>query len=258
MITSNTNAHIKLTRALFEHVKARAETRQFVLDGIRLVADALTAGVRPDFVLYRTEESSSSEIQTLVRNLTSQAVPCLEVSAMVFDKISPTQTPQGIIAVCPWPDLPLLQPLNLVLILDQMNNPGNLGGALRTAAAVGVTAVILTPGSVDPFNPKVVRGAMGAHIRLPIRQWKWAQIEALPLRFVMADAHGTTTLFDYDWTQPTGLIVGSEAHGPGEPARHLAHETVSIPMQQGESLNATVAASVLLYEAYRQRAFKSL
>ncbi len=255
MITSASNSRIKLVRGLFERTKIRKKERQFVLDGYRLVRDTLDANLLPEQVLYRADIEENSEIGELIAQLEMREIECSPVEPNIYNTISDAQTPQGILAVMNWVELPPREPLDFVLVLDQMSNPGNLGSALRTATAVGVSAVILAPDSVDPYNPKVVRGAMGAHLRLPILQWDWAAIAELPLRFVVADAGGTTNIYDNDWTQPTGLIIGGEAHGPQSDAHALAEEIISIPMEDGESLNATVAASVILYEAYRQRYF---
>ena len=256
MITSASNNRLKLVRGLFERTKVRKTERQFVLDGYRLVKDACETHILPETVLYRADMEDDSEIGILLGQLAELNVDCIAVEPNIYNAISDTQTPQGILAVMNWVDLSPREPLDFVLVLDQMSNPGNLGSALRTATAVGVSAVILAPDSVDPYNPKVVRGAMGAHLRLPILQWEWSHIAELPLRFVVADASGSTNMYDYNWTQPSGLIIGGEAHGPQSEAHALAKEIISIPMQDGESLNATVAASVILYEAYRQRHFK--
>src|SRR5688572_6770077 len=172
MITSATNTKLKLVRGLIEKAKIRKEERQFVLEGVRLVQDAFETGIVPDFVLYRED----MEHHYLVTSLQSNQVACLAVEDRLFNELSDTQTPQGILAVCPWLELDPPPNPDFVLIFDQLNNPGNLGSALRTAGAVGVDAVILSAGSVDPYNPKVVRGAMGAHFRVPILQWEWTQI----------------------------------------------------------------------------------
>lgn len=256
MITSASNNRLKLVRGLFERTKVRKQEQKFVLDGYRLVKDALEAEILPETVLYRADIEDASEIGELLAQLTALNVECLSVEPRIYNAISDAQTPQGILGVMNWVELSPREPLDFVLVLDQMGNPGNLGSALRTATAVGVSAVILAPDSVDSYNPKVIRGAMGAHLRLPILQWEWAQIAELSLRFVVADAGGTATIYDQDWTQPTGIIIGGEAHGPQSEAHAIAEEIISIPMQGGESLNATVAASVILYEAYRQRHFR--
>lgn len=258
MITSSDNARIKQVRGLLTQAKQRRQEQKCVLEGVRLIEDALLAGVQPDFVFYRPDaELKISAAADLLSRLQSQNTPCLVVEPTLFNKLSDTQNPQGILAVCPLPELTPRQPLSLVLILDGIGDPGNLGSALRTAGAVGVDLVILSPDTVDPFNPKVVRGGMGAHFRLPIQQQTWSEIGQLGLPMVMADADGERHIFEVDWTTPVALVVGNEAHGPSQNARALASQIVRIPMVSAESLNAAMAASVILYEIFRQRHYTS-
>jgi TrmH family RNA methyltransferase len=164
-----------------------------------------------------------------------------------------TKTPQGIVAVVP--RLQLEAKRGLVLILDGLRDPGNLGTILRSAEAAGVGQVILPPGTVDPYNPKVVRGAMGAHFRLPVTSMDWPAIAGrLAGRQIwLADASAETPYDTVDWGLAAGLIVGGEAAGAGESAMALATGRVGIPMAGGaESLNAAMAATVLLFEAAKQ------
>lgn len=255
MITSSDNARIKQVRGLLAQAKQRRQEQKCVLEGVRLIEDALLAGVQPDFVLYRPDAALKiAPSADLLSRLQSQNIPCLETDPSLFNKLSDTQNPQGVLAVCPFPELIPPQPLSLVLILDGIGDPGNLGSALRTAGAVGVDLVVLSPDTVDPFNPKVLRGGMGAHFRLPIQQQQtWAEIGQLGLPLVLADADGERHIFEMDWTTPVALVVGNEAHGPSQQARVLASQIVRIPMVEAESLNAAMAASVILYEIFRQR-----
>lgn len=251
MITSPQNQHLKLVRGLLSQPKIRRKEERFVLEGLRLVEDALSANVAPEVALYR--QGAEDSLASLLSKLESIRVPCLAVESALFDETADTETPQGIIAICPRPNLTPPDPMDFVLIFDELRNPGNLGSALRTAAAVGVDAVIIAPGSVDPYNPKVVRGAMGAHLRVPILQWDWDQITAEGLPLFVAEMDGAVSIYDIDWRQPCGIIIGGEARGLQRQARQLATKNVYIPMVGGESLNAAVAASVILYEVFRQR-----
>jgi TrmH family RNA methyltransferase len=169
-----------------------------------------------------------------------------------------TVTPQGIVAVIPVPAAPAeIGPLPLVLVLDGLQDPGNLGTILRSAWAAGAGAVVTTPGTADPYSPKVVRAGMGAHFHLALLpEQPWPQIARLVAgrQVLLAEARGGTPYDQVAWSQPTALIIGSEAHGSGPEARALATATVSIPLAEGvDSLNAAVAASILLFEARRQR-----
>lgn len=250
MITSSSNPRLKRARLLLQSGKRRRAENIFVLEGARLIEDALGTGVKPEYILYSANASETS--QALIQQAVSLPLVCLEVETELFEELSDTQNSQGILAVCPQPDLPLPTPLNLALILDHVADPGNMGTILRTAAAVGVDAVIIAPHGVDPTNPKVVRGAMGAHFRVPIRRWGWAQIETLGVPLVMADAQGSQTIYEKQWQAPLGLVIGGETRGFAESAYALTTEVVRIPMVAGESLNAAVATSVILYELYRQ------
>jgi TrmH family RNA methyltransferase len=158
-----------------------------------------------------------------------------------------------VLAVLPFPVLQSRP--GLILILDGLRDPGNLGTILRSAEAVDVGYVILAPGSVDLYNPKVVRGAMGAHFRLPVHALDWPEISgAVAGRDVwLADAAGRVSYDAVNWSRPSVLIVGGEAAGATEEAATLSTGRVSIPMAAGvESLNAAMAASVILFEAARQ------
>jgi TrmH family RNA methyltransferase len=184
--------------------------------------------------------------------------PKVSVSEAVMAAMSDTETAPGVLVLADIVFLPLPQDASLFLLLDGVANPGNLGTMLRTAAAAGVDAVLLGPGCVDAYNPKVVRGGMGAHLRLPIMHLDWPQIVPLvqPTAVWLAEAGGQTRYTDVDWTQPSTLVIGNEARGPSAAARELVHSSASIPMVAAtESLNAATAAAVILFEAARQREF---
>jgi TrmH family RNA methyltransferase len=147
-----------------------------------------------------------------------------------------------------------------ILVLDQLRDPGNLGTILRSAEAAGAGEVVLAPGTVDLYNPKVVRGAIGAHFRLPVADLEWPAIgERVMGRAVwLADASGDMLYDAVDWRAPSALIVGGEAAGAGDHAAALATGRVCIPMAGNtESLNAAMAATVIMFEAARQRRVQS-
>ncbi|MDQ4075656.1 MAG: hypothetical protein M3220_05330, partial [Chloroflexota bacterium] len=133
----------------------------------------------------------------------------------------------------------------------------NLGTLIRAAAAAGVDAVVVPKGTVDPWSDKVLRAGMGAHFRLPIREGlSWSEVAPLldGLTVRLADASGEVTYDEVNWTHPSALIVGGEAHGAGQSAEQRTDQAISIPMANDvESLNAAVAGSVILFEAFRQR-----
>jgi TrmH family RNA methyltransferase len=169
-----------------------------------------------------------------------------------------TVHPSGILAVMPMPAQARPRATTLTLIIDQLRDPGNMGTVLRSALAAGVDLVLTTAQSVDVYSPKVVRAAMGAHFRLPMilnQSWTAIRESTRGMNVVLADpAEAGQAYWTLDWRLPMALIIGSEAEGASGDARDLATARVSIPMRGDvESLNAGVAASIILFEAARQR-----
>ena len=233
--------------------KERREANAFVVEGIRLMEEAVNSNWGFQFVLY--DETISERGKSLVESLRSKGSDLEMVSENLMKSLSETETPQGILAVVSLIQLPIPDPLNLVLILDQLRDPGNLGTLLRTAVATGVQAVLLPPETTDAFAPKVVRSGMGAHFRLPILSMTWEEIrvQTKDLQIYLADMDGKSC-WETDLRQPLALIIGNEAEGASDEARKLATQKISIPMAGNvESLNAAVAGSVLMFEAVRQR-----
>jgi TrmH family RNA methyltransferase len=257
MITSTQNERVKYIRSLVRR-RVRQREGRFSVEGTRLVDEVVRAGIRPASVFYTEAWAGTPAGQRLLPVLKQAHEGDWLVSEAVMAACADTQTPQGVLAVVPFVDLP--PQAGLILVLDRVRDPGNLGTILRSAEAAGVGQVLLAPGSVDVYNPKVVRGAMGAHFRLPVATLKWPAIgQRVAERAVwLADAAGEVAYEAVDWTQPAALIVGSEVTGAGKEAAALATGQVSIPMAGGaESLNAAMAATVLLFEAARQHRRRS-
>lgn len=258
VITSVSNEKIKFARGLARK-KERAAARQCLIEGTRLIQEAVRAGITPALVFYeRSALNRDARLRQLVAALEKQPGTVYEVSASVLRALADTETPQGICAVIPLPAIPLPAAPRLALILDGIRDPGNLGTILRTAWAAGVGAVLLAPDTADPFNPKALRAAMGAHFSVPLLTATWDEIAprvANMPRIYLASAQGEVPYTRADWTPPTALIIGGEAQGTSPAARQLATTSVSIPMPgRAESLNAAVAAGILLLEAVRERA----
>ena len=282
MLTSLTNERVKLVRALQAQRKMREKEGRFVIEGARLVEEALRANAKFDFVFYTADPDDRT--RGALGRLREIGATAIEVSPQVMKACADTESPQGVLGVVfaptpgpspvaeqhrdrrgesaptpPHPHTPL------ILICDHLSDPGNLGTLLRAAAAAGANAALLAPGCVDAFNPKVVRGGMGAHFRLQIESLDWNQISdrTRDSRVRLADMESpirnlpreAATRYDLaNWTLPSALIIGSEADGPSDSARALAAETVFIPMPGGtESLNAAMAGVIILFEAVRQR-----
>ena len=255
MITSNHNPKIKLVRALLSRARDRREAGAFVVEGVRLVEEAVNSNWPMRFVLY--DESLSERGMSKVESLTSQGVDAEEVSTSVMKAMSETENPQGILAVLESIQLPITNNPSFILIPDQIRDPGNLGTLLRSAAATGAQAVLVPPETTDAFAPKVLRSGMGAHFKLPIQSMSWDEIseviKSAGLQVLIADMDGQSC-WEIDLTKPVALVIGSEAEGASESARKLANQKISVPMSgEMESLNAGVAGSVLMFEVVRQR-----
>jgi TrmH family RNA methyltransferase len=253
MITSSQNPKIKLVRALLGRSKERRDAGAFVVEGVRLVEEAVSSDWKFQFALHDETLSERGKLQ--VEGLKSKGVEIEEVSINVMKSLSETETPQGILAVLKLDQLPIPKILNFVLIPDLIREPGNLGTLLRSAAAAGVQAAFLPPETTDAFAPKVIRAGMGAHFRFPIHTMSWEEIQKLTkgLKVYLADMDGRSC-WETDLRQPLALIVGGEAEGASEQARKLANAKISIPMMgKIESLNAGVAGSVLMFEVVKQR-----
>ena len=253
MITSSQNSKIKLIRALTGRPKERREAGAFLAEGVRLVEEAYTANCQIRFVFYTNELSERG--RGLIKKLELKGIEIDEVKSELFNSLTETETPQGILAVLNDLQVPIPSSPNFILIPDQVRDPGNLGTLLRSADGAGVQAVYLPPETTDAFAPKAVRSGMGAHFRLPIRSRSWDEIHQLTkgLQIFLADMEGQSC-WEVDLRPPLALIIGGEAEGASEQAQKLANQKISIPMNgKTESLNAAVAGSVLMFEVVRQR-----
>ena len=253
MITSSQNPKLKLVRSLMRHPKERREANAFVVEGVRLVEEAVNAGWKFQFALY--SDGLSDRGNTLLNRLRTNNIETDDVAGDLLQKLSDTETPQGILAVLECTQVPITNNLNFVLIPDQIRNPGNLGTLLRSAAAAGVGAIFLPPETTDAFAPKVLRAGMGAHFRMPIHSMSWEEIKSQTkdMDIYIADMDGTSC-WEADLRNPLALVIGSEAEGASDEAHRLANRKICIPMSGNvESLNAGVAGSVLMFEVVRQR-----
>ena len=261
MITSANNQRVKEARKL-QRRRERYAQGAVLIEGLRLVRDAWQTGATFHHLFYAPEllpphSAAMAAAMGLVEQLGEAGVEALPCSAAVFATLSETVTPQGIAATVALPNLPVPTPRTLTLLLDHVRDPGNAGTLLRSAAAAGVDLTIFGPETVDPFNEKVMRAGMGAHFRTPIRtvdRWEalseWVD-DAAPI--YVAEATGERDYDAVDWTLPATLVVGGEANGASAWVRDRAIP-IAIPMERAtESLNAAVAAAVILFEAARQR-----
>lgn len=258
VITSPRNPQVKLARALNRR-QIRTQERAFVVEGVRAIEDALASGTVP-LTIFFVEDTPDPRIHAIASAAADSGTQVFPSAEAVLHLITETEHPQGIAAIFPMPELEIVvtpgtEPL--VVIADTIRDPGNLGTLIRSALGSGANAVFVTPGTVDPFNPKVVRAGMSAHFRLPIRGYSWEELPSVVTGFgqrIAADATATIPYDSVDWTQASSLIVGNETAGLSPDARVLATGFASIPLVGGlESLNAGIAGSVILFEAARQR-----
>jgi len=273
LITSPHNPRIRALQDLHT-TRGRKKSGLFLMEGPHLLEALLDASITPQEVYYQPEllqrtPSGTALLNRLLRLSALQLSQLVEVSERVIEALGEVQTSQGVVSVLPIDNfnagrllarrVPKLRPV--LLILDNLSDPGNMGTILRTALAADVQEVLLTPGCVDCYSPKVVRSAAGAHVALPIESnvgWE-AMMEAVNShcgnqpRVLLAEAGGRHTYFEEDLTEPFALIIGNEAQGPSAEARELATQTITIPLANGvESLNAALATGIIVYEAVRQ------
>lgn len=254
MITSAQNPRIKWLRALQNQPRLRREEKTFVVEGVRLVEEALAAGWAARLVIHT--EDLSERGQKALEGFARQGAQIEAVSEPVLHAASATRTPQGLLAALEWLDLPLPPNPDFVLIPDRIQDPGNLGTMLRTALAAGAQAALLPPETTDAFAPKVLRAGMGAHFRLPIQGLDWEAIRRYlaGAQILLAAVNEGLSYTESDLRPPLALIVGSEAQGASQEARQAARGCLHIPLRSGsESLNAAVAAGILMFEVVRQR-----
>ncbi len=262
MITSIQNPKVKLVRGLLATKKERDAAGAFIIEGVRLAEEAIHAGLHPKFILFSNQLSVRG--QAVLQNLADQKCEIEEIAPDLMDRVSDTQTSQGILMVLPTIKTLPGNSLAFVLTLDMVRDPGNMGTLLRSAAALGVEAVFLTPESADAYSPKVLRAAMGAHFKLTISTMTPEEIHsfcktpnAQSLEILLADSDKGQVCWEEDFRRPICLVVGGEAAGAGLEMRRFVDDSVRIPMLDStESYNAAVAGSILMYEAYRQRTAK--
>jgi TrmH family RNA methyltransferase len=250
----------KRLRALLREPASRRAESAFVLEGPRLVADALDRGIALEAV-YVGLNAERAFAGLLVR-VRAAGVPVHGLKEGVLEKLGSTRTPQPVLGVAPIPaSVPVGElPVGLVIVTVGVQDPGNLGTIVRSAEAAGAAAVVVgrSEHGVDPWNPKVVRGSAGAVLGIPVTTVDdpAAALHALRargFRAVGADAVGSRPYTDTVLTGACALVIGSEAHGLGDAVAAELDEIVAIPMAGAtESLNAGVAASILMFEAARQ------
>jgi TrmH family RNA methyltransferase len=258
-ITSNLQSTVRD----LQRRKARGRRGLAVVEGVRLVEEALAAGLEFKGALVAPELARTTRGQALATELASHAVPVEEVGSRIFSELAGTETPQGILAIVQ-PRVWALTDVTTgpILVVDGVQDPGNVGTLIRTAHALGAAASLLLRGSADPMNPKALRAAMGATFRHPVVQLDdspfitWARERDVILWAAAADGVSLPRALETRRTKNDliAVMVGNEGAGIRPHLNEIAAQRVAIPLAGGaESLNVAVAAGILLYEVLRGR-----
>ena len=220
---------------------ARSEEGVFVVEGPSLVAQAIAAGweIEAQFVAPGADDVPCD-------------APVYELAPNVIERVASTEAPQPVLAVVRQRPALLPSPVDFVVVADRLADPGNAGTIIRSAEAAGAQAVVFTTGSVDPYNPKVVRSSAGSLFRIPVLSSSLEAMHAAGLRVLATSSHQGAAYTDTDLTGPVAVVVGNEAHGV--PSDAPVDGWLTIPHAgPAESLNVAMAATVIAFEVARQR-----
>ena len=268
MIESMTNSQIKHVQKLIKQSRARKKEQTFVVEGWKMVSEALARDLVLHLYVKESEQNTfQKRLQEYNDNISCHGVQVDFVSAPVFDHLSDTVTPQGILATVKMPcysrDTVLegkaggVYTDTKLIVLEDIQDPGNIGTIVRTAEGAGMSGVVLSKGCVDLFNPKVVRSTMGALFRVPFYVCDDIASEIQKLKrdhfsFYAAHLQGTRNYCEVRYEGKLGILIGNEANGVSDCVSELADKKVKIPMEgQLESLNAAVSAALFAYEVRR-------
>ena len=257
------NPRIKYVRRL-ANSRFREREKKFLVEGIRFVEEALDSGWPVEMLIYTGKSVENLRAKNLLTTAAARNALLLEVAEDVFGKLADTTTPQGIIAVAAQRGYSLadLEPINypaLLVLVDGVQDPGNLGAIVRSADAAGAGGVVLLKGTADLYNPKTLRATMGSIFHLPIIQGAEADdiisyLNRRGIKTVAGVPRAKEVLFAVDLQVPCALAVGGEAAGLSAEMLEHVDELARIPMPgRAESLNVAISVSIMLYETLRQR-----
>jgi TrmH family RNA methyltransferase len=239
--------------------KHRDHERRFLIEGPHGLEDALASSA-PITEVFHLWDGAGPAVERVVATARERGVACVPVTRQVLESLDSTETPQGVVAVCERVDVGLESiPPGLVPVLMEVQDPGNLGTILRSAAAAGAAGVVVTTGSVDLYNPKAVRSSAGSLFHVPVARdvSPGAAVSALRgagARIVAASSAGRVSVYRSDLAGHVAILFGNEARGLPDEVTSQADATVRVPINaRAESLNLAAAATVVLFEAARQR-----
>lgn len=264
--------YLSIKSASNKHIKEGLEVRNrrnkhgheaFLLESPHLIEMALASGSRIQKVFFTEAFSAREDSQRLLTQLSNQNRDFFLVPENILEKLSSTEAPQGVVAIASYclstPDKIPLKSKPLIVVLDNIQDPGNLGTIIRVSDAAGADAVLILPDTCDPFMPKVIRATAGSIFNVPLVYIKanelldWLRMKKIGLIATALDAD--KTIYDADLSKPLAFVFGNEARGASEGLKNEADMQVKIPIfGKAESLNVAVSAAICLYEAVRQRA----
>lgn len=257
-----TKTQLKQLRSL-KQKKGRAQQAKFLIEGTHLCREALMAKANLELLLYTQDGFQSQGGNRVVVEAQKQGVPNLRVSQSILKSLADTVTPQGPLAVVSrWPLAASRARGNVLVLLDRVRDPGNVGTIIRTADAAGVDGVILSRGTADPFSPKVLRSTMGSIFHLSVEvevdaEGIVADLKKKGYRIFIAEPKARRSHTEIRYPRRFLLVAGNEAQGVRHSLMAQADELIRVPIRgRAESLNVSVATGVILYEALRQRDVK--
>ncbi|TYB77040.1 TrmH family RNA methyltransferase [Bizionia myxarmorum] len=261
VISSTQNSYIKELVFLKEKSRARKKSGLFLIEGAREIALALKGGYEIDTILFYPELFSEDHLKELIGDFTN----CIEVSKDVYQKLAHRDTTEGVLAVAKsklhaLESVILKTKKPLILVAEAPEKPGNIGAILRTADAANVDLVIIANPKSDLYNPNIIRSSVGCVFTNQIAMGSTEEIinylNEKQIHIYCAALQASVNYHTQDYTQPTALVVGTEATGLSQEWLDAATQNIIIPMQgEIDSMNLSVAAGILIFEAKRQRNF---
>ena len=252
VITSRENSLIKLISQLQSSANSRKENNLFVLEGLRICMDAYDNGIRFDKLII--SETAMNKYNSYITDFADNASECYKIPDSLFKKISDTNSPQGIIALAEFPEN---QSGNILaggryIALENLSDPSNLGAISRTAEALGVSGIIISNSSCDPFSPKSLRASMGTLLRMPViilENFTEDLMKSGLKTYACVVDKSARSINEITFSNGSIIIIGNEANGITDATKAVADELITIPMSgKAESLNAAVAASISMWE----------
>ncbi|MEC4114691.1 TrmH family RNA methyltransferase [Myroides pelagicus] len=260
-IESPQNSFIKSIIQLQEKSRNRRQSGTFVIEGLREIELAIKGGYQLTTLLYQTDIISKDQLAPHLSHKTE----LIEISKEVYQKLAYRDTTEGVLAIAETKSLNLedlkLSDTPIILVAEATEKPGNIGAILRTADAANIDAVIIANPKSDLYNPNVIRSSVGCvftnQIAMASTEETIEYLKAKNINIYCATLQDSTSYHTRDYTQPTAFVVGTEATGLTQPWRNASTKNIIIPMSGViDSMNVSVAASILLFEAKRQRDFK--